>query len=74
MEDSEALVIYWHEKGHDARTIHRKLSARAGRIGPGYSTVTNWIRRLVRNEDITRRAFGSGRLPDTRIDALIADA
>jgi hypothetical protein len=34
--------------------------------------ITDWIKAIERDEDISMRAFGSGRLPDDIIDALIA--
>jgi histone-lysine N-methyltransferase SETMAR len=74
MEDAKVLVMYWYEKGHGALRIYQKLSARVGGRFPSYSTITHWLRRLRRNEDITRRASGSGRLAFDEIDSLIADA
>jgi hypothetical protein len=53
MEDAKALVIYWHEKGHGVLRIHQKLSARARGRCPAYSTITDWIRRLERDADIS---------------------
>jgi hypothetical protein len=65
MKDAKALVVYWHEKGHGTLKIYQKLSARPGRAYPAYSailysTTADWIRRLHKDEDITRRASGSG--------------
>jgi hypothetical protein len=36
-----------------------------------YSTITDWLIKLERGDDIIRRASSSGRPPDDRIDALI---
>jgi transposase len=53
-----------------ALKISQKLRrARAEHIH--YSTITDWIRRLHRGEDITRRASSSGRLLDEQINILI---
>jgi hypothetical protein len=74
MEDAKALVVYWHAKGHPATKMYTKLLARAGEACPAYSTITNWVRALTRGEDIQGHASGGGRLPDERVDALIASA
>jgi hypothetical protein len=74
MEDTKALVIYWHEKQYPATKMYAKLLAR-GRDGcPVYSTVTSWIRSLARAEDIYEHASGGGRFPDDRVDCLVANA
>jgi hypothetical protein len=74
MEDGKVPVMYWREKGNGTLRIYQKLSARPGRAYPAYSTATDWIRRMHRGEDITRRASGSGRLLDEHINILIAAA
>jgi hypothetical protein len=42
-----------------------------GHTLPVYSTITDWLRKLERSDNITRRTSSSGRLPDDHIDALI---
>jgi hypothetical protein len=74
MEDPKSLVIYWHEKGYPAQKMHGKLLARMDQRGPAYSTVTNWIRALDRGEDIRNYASRGGRVPDERIQTLVAEA
>jgi histone-lysine N-methyltransferase SETMAR len=74
MEDAKALVIYWHEKQYAATRMYGKLLARGRDTCPAYSTITSWIRSLRRGEDIYEHASGGGRLPDDRVDDLIADA
>jgi hypothetical protein len=64
MEDAKALVMYWHEKGHGGLKIYQKLPARPGGAYPADSTITEWIRRLHRSEDVTRRASGSEHILD----------
>jgi hypothetical protein len=66
--------MVWHEKWFDSVAIHQKLAARVGYACRAYSTVTDWIRKLRRGDDITQRASGSGRLPDDRIDVSITTA
>jgi hypothetical protein len=39
-----------------------------------YSTITDWLRKVERGDDITRQASGSSQLPDDCIDALITSA
>jgi hypothetical protein len=41
---------------------------------PAYSMIMDWFRKLERGDDITRRALGSGRLSDDRINTLITSA
>jgi hypothetical protein len=60
MEAAKVIVVYWHIKGHDATRIDQKLS--------------DWFRKPEPGDDITRRASGSGRLPDDRIDTRITSA
>jgi histone-lysine N-methyltransferase SETMAR len=74
MEDAKALVIYWHGKGYPATKMYVKLLARGDDACPAYSTITKWIRALIRGEDIRGHASGGGRLADDRVDALIAAA
>jgi hypothetical protein len=74
MEAAEVLGIHWHEKGHDATRIYQKLSMRLGHTLPAYSTIMNWLREPEQDDDITRCAQGSSRLPDNRIDTLIMSA
>jgi hypothetical protein len=62
------------QKSHYATRIHQKLSTRLGHTLPAYSTITDWLRKLERGDYITQRAFGSGRLPGDRLDALIMSA
>jgi hypothetical protein len=57
IEDTEELVMYWQEKGYTAPKRYQKLRACVGRTCSAYSTVTDWIRKLNREEDITQRAF-----------------
>jgi hypothetical protein len=71
MEDAKVLVIYWHEQGHDAIRIYQKLSTHLAHRLPAYSTAKDWLRGLERGDDITRRASGTGRLPNDCVDALI---
>jgi hypothetical protein len=74
METANVLVLYWHHRANDIARIHQKLSTRLGRTLPVYSTIIDWLRTLGRSHDITRRASGSGRLPDDRLDARIMSA
>jgi hypothetical protein len=71
MEAAKVLVIYWHEKGHNATRVHQKVSMHLGHTLPADSMITDWLRKLERPNGITRRASGSGRLLDDRIGALI---
>jgi hypothetical protein len=74
MDDAKALVIHWHEKQYPAMKMYAKLLTR-GRDGcPAYLTITSWIRSLERGEDIYEHESGGGRLPDDRVDALVAKA
>jgi hypothetical protein len=59
MEDVKALMMYWHEKGYDTLKTYQKLSARPDRTYPAYSALTDWIRKLHRGGNITRRSSGS---------------
>jgi hypothetical protein len=52
MEDATALVTYWHEKQYPATKIYAKLLARGRDACPAYSTITSWIKSLVRGENI----------------------
>jgi hypothetical protein len=72
MEQAEAFVMHRCEKGHGALKIYQKLSWRPGPAYPAYSVITDWIRRLHRGENITRRASDSGHLLDEQINSLIA--
>jgi hypothetical protein len=54
--------------------IYIKLLARAEEACPTYSTITNWIRALIRGEDIHGHASGGGRLPNDRVDNLVVNA
>ena len=74
MEDAKALVIYWHEKQYPATKMYAKLLARGRDRCPAYSTITSWIRNLVRGENIYEHASGGGRLPDDRVDGMVANA
>jgi hypothetical protein len=74
MEDAKSRVIYWHENGHDAFKRCQKLSAGPGRAYPFYPSITDWIRRLHKGEDLTRRPSSSGRLLDEQVNILIAAA
>jgi hypothetical protein len=58
-------------KGHDVTRISQKLSTGVGHTLLAHSTITDWLRKLERGDDITRRASGSGGLPDDCIDTLI---
>jgi hypothetical protein len=74
MEDAKTLVIYWHEKQYPATKIYAKLLACGRDACPAYSTITSWIRSLVRGEDIYEHALGGGHLPDDRVDGLVTNA
>jgi hypothetical protein len=41
MEAAKVLVIYWHDKGHDATLIYQKLSVRLGHTLLAFSTITD---------------------------------
>jgi hypothetical protein len=56
MEAAKGLVIYWHENGHDATRIYQKFLTRMDHTLPAYSTITDWLRKSGRGDDITRRA------------------
>jgi hypothetical protein len=71
---AKVFVIYWPDKSHNATRIYQKLSTRLCHMLPAYSTITDWLRKVERGDDITRRASAMGRLPDDRIDTLIASA
>jgi hypothetical protein len=51
-----------------------KLLARMGSRSPAYSTITIWIRALEQGEDIRGHASGGKRVPDERIQTLVAEA
>jgi hypothetical protein len=53
--------------------MYQKLQARPLLTCPADSSITNWIKALDREEDISMRASGSGRLPDDRINDPIAE-
>jgi hypothetical protein len=74
MEAIKILIIYWPEKGHDTIRINQKLSMRLSHTLLAYSTITDWLRKRERGDDITRHAPGSGRLPDDHINTLITSA
>jgi len=64
MEVQKALVIYWHSKGHSASIIHAKLKAYDSQLVPGYSTITDWCRKIKQGHDILERHFSPGRPMD----------
>jgi hypothetical protein len=74
MEPAKTLVMYQHKNHHGAVMIYQKLSNPTDRAYPAYSTITDWIRRLHRGEDVTNRASGSGRLLNEHINILITTA
>jgi hypothetical protein len=74
MEDAKTLVIYWHEKQYPATKMYAKLLASSRDACPAYSTITIWIRSLVRSENIYEHTSGGGHLPDDRVDCLVANA
>jgi hypothetical protein len=53
--------------------MYQKLQVRPVSICPTYSSITNWARALDRWEDISMRASGSGRLPDSTIDFAMTE-
>jgi hypothetical protein len=61
-------------KSHDATWISHKLSMRSCRILSAPSTITDWLKKVDRGDDITRCASGNGKLPDDRIDAPITSS
>jgi hypothetical protein len=74
MEAAKMPILSLHEKGHDCTRIYQKLPTRLGHTPPVESTITDWLRKLKPGDDITRRAPGSGRLPDDPVDVLITPA
>jgi hypothetical protein len=72
MDVAKVLVVYWHDKGYSAKTMHQKLQTRPVLTYPAYSSIANWIRALDRGEDISVRFSGSSRLVDDRIHEAIA--
>ena len=65
------LVIYWHSKELGAQEIYEKCCVHFGKQSVAYSTITDWLRKLNRNENILVRKTGSGRLSDPFIDTKI---
>jgi hypothetical protein len=54
--------------------MHQNLLPRVGDDYPSYSTVTNWIKKLERGEEIHQRASRSEYSPDDRLPFLVATA
>jgi histone-lysine N-methyltransferase SETMAR len=64
-------VIYWLEKGYNAKTMHDKLKKRMNSNSPAYSTVTHWIRQLNFGVDILVPHYVGGMVHDMFLDAKI---
>lgn len=73
-EHQKHLVVYWHSKNKNATDIHRKLCKYFPYEKISYSTITDWIRKINRGEDIFERKTGSGRISDLQIDQRILNA
>jgi hypothetical protein len=73
MEDGKGLVMSWQEKTHNFLKISQKLSVRVGQTCSACCTVTDWFRKLIREESLTQRVSPSKLLLDNRIDVLIAN-
>jgi hypothetical protein len=71
MNDAKVSVIYWHEKNYLAIKLYNKLMVHAKEACPTYSTITNWIRALIRGENIQGHASGSKYLVDNKVNALV---
>jgi hypothetical protein len=50
--------------------MQSKLLGRAGAACPAYSTITNWVRVVIRGEDIQGYASGGGPFSDDTVGAL----
>ena len=68
MIHANCLVVYWHSKGHNARTIYEKLVARFHEEASAYLSVTNWLRRLGFGENILEPGSHPGKPSDGLID------
>lgn len=72
-DEIKVLVKYWHSKGYEAKKMHEKCLKHFPNVTVGYSTITNWIRRLDSGENIIDRKIGSGRLSDGLVDIKIIE-
>ena len=73
-EHLKHLVIYWHSKDLNAIQIYQKCCKNFPDESIHYSSITNWIRKIKRGENILVRKIGSGPLSDETIDLKIYSA